>query len=165
MKLRLEVESLDTSGLYGDVVRSLAGTILARGAYSADGIQAAVLSEVDRVISAKLNEALDATIAGILSKPIQKFDVFGNAVGEPTSVEQIVEHGAGVFLHQLVDNDGKPATGHTYGTKKTRIEWLIEKHVIQGLAKELEPHAKLARQEVTKRAAEAAAAVIAGVKA
>lgn len=165
MKLRLEVESLDTSGLYGDVVSSLAKTILGRGAYSDGGIQKAVLAEVDRLISAKLTAALDETIANLLSKPIQKFDTYGNPVGEAIGVDAIVKNGAEVFLHQQVDSEGKPAQLNAYGTKQTRIEWLIQKHVVQGLAKEVEPYAKLARQEVSKRAAEAAAAVIAGVKA
>lgn len=123
--------------------------------------------EIEKVMSARvverLNETISLTVDEMLSKPIQRYDTFGNAAGEPLSIESIVRNGANAYMTENVDSQGKPSTSG-WGTAKSRIEWLIESSVLNNLARDLKTEADRVRVELVKRASEAAAAVFAKLK-
>lgn len=163
-KFSISVETFDTSTFYTDMVNSAVQQVLGRPGYSENALQKQVREAVAVLVRERIDAAIAAEVEALVSKPIQKFDTFGNPVGAPVSVEEIVRLGAQQFLTEPVDRDGKPVRD-SYTTKDSRIGWMVKKIVVQGLAKDIEEHAKAARAEVTKRAQQAAAAVIAGVKA
>ena len=159
----VKVDSFDTTTFYDDVVRAAVEQVTGRG-WSDSQLVKDIKTATQQKVTARLEAVIDAALADLLAEPIQKFDTFGNAVGAPISVEEIVRNGATTFLTENVDSEGR-ATRESYGTKYSRLEWLVQRHVIHGLAKEMQAEATKVKAELVSRASAAAAAVLAGVNA
>lgn len=123
--------------------------------------------DIEKAVSVQVTERLNAVIgdavAEMLSKPIQRYDTFGEPEGEPLSIESIVRNGANAYMTEKVDSNGKP-TRDSFGSPKSRIERLIEEAVINGLSRDLKTEADRVKAELVKRASEAAAAIFAKIK-
>ena len=162
-KFSVSVESFDTDGFYSAMVCAAVQNITGRAGYSDNALAKQIKETALLKITERLDAALDTTLDELLARPIQAFDTFGNPVGTAVYLEEIVKNGASTFLTEPVNSDGKPARD-SYGTKKSRLAWAIERQVVNGLAKMVEDEAKAVRAEVAKRAKDAVAAVLAGVK-
>jgi hypothetical protein len=162
LELEIQVKSFDTSHVYGDVIDAIVARLIGR--YNDNALTKQITDAVQSRVLARIDAIAGDVVQDLLTKPIQKHDTFGKPIGDPISVEDIVRNGAEKLLTEMVDSEGR-VSRDSYGMKHTRLEWLVQKHVVSGLTKELEPYAKAARAAVTQRATEAAAAVIAGVKA
>lgn len=160
----VRVESFDTSHFYADVVRAATDRIVGAN-YPTSTLVKAVREAADAMVSARINEVLTDTISELLKKPIQRYDTFGNPVGVPLSVEDIIRNGADTVLSEQVDSSGKPTNSAYTANKKSRLEWVVQQAVVSGLERELHDAAKQVRAEVTAKATASVAALLAGVKA
>lgn len=158
----ISVESFDTSTFYQDVVRAVVDRILGKN-WSEAALEKRINEAVQDKVLERLDATIDKTVKALLTSPIQKYDTFGHPVGEPLSVETIVRNGTETYLTESVDSNGRP-TRDNFGGRKTRLERIVEQNVVDGLSREIAEEAKKVRAEVVKRAQEAAAAVLAGVK-
>lgn len=158
MSFDIRVESFDTSRFYADIVDRAVERMLGQSwqpSQIAKTVQGAVSAEVAR----RLDGILEEAVAGLLSKPIQKFDTFGSPVGDPISVESLIRDGATAFLTETVDSQGR-ASRDAFGDKKTRLARIVENAVITGLRKDMEQEAGRVREQLVKHASDAAAAVL-----
>ena len=158
----LKIESFNTSRFYDDVVNRAVEQMLG-ASWSPQKLAKDVQAAVQDKVLERLDAVLGDAVTTMLSKPIQQFDTFGEPVGKPISVEDIVRNGATGFLTEHVDRDGKP-NRNSYGDKKTRLERLVEDSVNSSLQKEMKVEIDRVRAELINRAAEAAAAVLARIK-
>ena len=158
----VKVESFDTSTFYEDIVRAAVDRIVG-SRYPESALVKQINEAASALVSKKIDAAIASAIDDLVAKPIQKFDTFGKPVGVPLSVEEIVRAGADRFLTETVDREGRVSTS-SYDTKHTRLEWLIERAVLNGLAKEMKTEADKVKTELLKRAGAAAAAVLTGAK-
>lgn len=161
MNLTLTVESLDTSGLYSDVVRVLADRLMGER-WSESCLRAFVVAAVSQRVEQRLDGILAEGAAEMLTKPIQKRDAFGNAVGEPTDLGKIVETAGAAFLTEKVKENGQPASQYDNGA--TRMEWIVRKIVNDALTKNLTEEAKRLRAELEARAKAAVAELLTKVR-
>lgn len=158
----VEVKSFDTSTFYTDIVNAAVERLLG-ASWSSSKLQRDIEARVQAKVDERLNAAVSEAVSSLLTKPIQKFDTYGHPVGEARSIEEIVRNGAETFLTETVDSNGRP-TRDSYGTKHSRLEWLVQQNVVHGLSKEMKTEADKVRAALVQRASEAAAAVLAGVK-
>ena len=158
----VEVKSFDTSTFYADIVNAAVERLVGTS-WSPAKLQKDIQARVQEKVDERLNAAVADAVSSLLTKPIQKFDTFGNPVGEARTIEGIVRDGAETFLTETVDSSGRPARD-AYGNKQTRLEWLVQQTVVSGLAKDMKTEAEKVRAALVKRASEAAGAALAGVK-
>lgn len=158
----IRVESFDTSTFYEDVVRGAVDRIVGPR-YPESALVKKINEAAAALVEQKINDTISTAIDDLIAKPIQKYDTFGNPVGLPISVEEIVRVGADKFLTEIVDSEGRSTTS-SFGMKYTRLEWLVHRAVVNDLAKEMKEEVYKVRGELLKRASEAAAAVLAGTR-
>lgn len=158
----VQVQSFDTSTFYEDIVLAAVDRVVGP-CYPESALVKQINEAASALVAKKIDAAISSAIDDLVAKPIQKFDTFGKPVGVPLSVEEIVRAGADRFLTELVDREGRVSTSF-YDQKHTRLEWLIERAVLNGLAKEMKTEADKVKSELLKRASAAAAAVLTGAK-
>lgn len=158
----VSVDSFDTGTFYQDILNTVVDRILGKH-WSENALERRINEAVTEKVLERLENTIGRTVDELLTKPIQKYDTFGKAVGEPLSVETIVRGGTEAFLTERVDSSGKP-TRDNYSGNRTRIERLVEQHVVEGLSRDIAEEAKKVRVEVVRRAQDAAAAVLMNIK-
>ena len=146
--MKIEVQ-IDETRIEEQVIHELADRILT--GYSSDSISTKVKTALDQVILDRLNTVLEEQVRDMFSKPIQKYDTFGNKVGEPISMETIIQNGANIYLTELVDSNGKPSNSQ-YETRKTRLQWVIERVALDGLSKEIKAEAETLKTALKQKA-------------
>ena len=105
-----------------------------------DRINAAVKERLTDRIEVLLNETLRET----LNKPLQAVDMWGEKVGEPTSIREQLSSRARDFWNTKVKADGTPlsAGDYDFGNKsKTRAEWMLGKIVSEQFMTEVKQNA------------------------
>ena len=156
----VKVESFDTSTFYEDIVAAAVKQVVGPR-YPEAALVKQIHEAAAAMISQRIDAAIASTIESLMTKPIQKFDTFGNPVGEALSIEDIVRNGADLLLTQRVDREGR-VTSNSYDTKMTRVEWLVQQAVIANLSKEMKAEADKVKAALLQRASAAAAAVLTG---
>lgn len=159
--MKLEIE-LDDNGVRDNIVDQ-AVQMLLDSRYSPTELRRDIEKAVSAQVTERLNNVIGEAVADMLSKPIQRYDTFGKAKGEPLSLESIVRNGANTYMTEKVDSYGKP-TRDSFGSPKSRIERLIEEAVVTGLARDMKVEAEKVRAEVVKRANAAAAEILTRIK-
>lgn len=160
IKMQISMESLDTAGLYMDVVREMATRLLGEG-YPESALRKQVLEAVNAEVQRRLDAVLAERVEELLTKPIQKRDAFGNAEGPATNLLDIVASAGTLFLTETVDESGKPGRdAYSFNRYKTRAEWLVSKVVLANLSKEIQAEAASIREGVVKRAKAAVAELL-----
>lgn len=106
------------------------------------GIVSKVGENITNSLEGKARELLEAKMASIeeeigkrLNSMMEDFfdtpkditDKWGDVVKRGVTVREILKQACSKYLDQLVDSNGKPASG--YGTHKTRLEYIIAKSV------------------------------------
>lgn len=158
--MKIEIE-IDETRVEEQVIQELTDRLLP--GYSSDSLRTLVKKAMDQTVLERLNKVLEQQARDLLSRPIQKYDTFGNKVGEPVSIEMIIQSGANIYLTELVDSNGKPSNSQ-YETRKTRLQWVLERVAIDGLSKEIKAEAETLKLELQKKATAAAAQLITQIK-
>lgn len=93
-----------------------------------------ITNSVDRLVTEKVGPILEY----ILSQPIQPTDNFGNAVGDPTTLQGVLSARVNAWCNDIVDSEGNPARKSDYPSKRevSRIAWMLGKIVHGELKKE-----------------------------
>ena len=94
-----------------------------------------LILKMSPVIERRVEEVLTAEADKVFLMPFQRRDRFGEAVGEPTTIKNIIADSAEKYWTTLVGSDGK--TGPSYGDKKERAEFYAVKVMTEYYDKEL----------------------------
>lgn len=136
-------------------ILELAAQKLADSAADYEDLHSSAHREIKERIHAKLfpkvDEAISAELERLLSSEIAPVNIWGEKVGEPTTIRSALHQRAKDYWSQKVNGDGKPNDG--YGGKP-RAEWMFEKIVrdeftaaIKGNAEEITKAFKAAMKE------------------
>lgn len=95
-------------------------------------VDALIRERVDKAVGSLIEErveaALNAALEKTLNESVQPVNIFGEKVGEPTSIKATLVERAADFWNTKVKADGRPfGKGDTWGRKeaKTRAEWML----------------------------------------
>lgn len=94
---------------------------------------------VEETLSQIISERARPMIEELLSKPLQRTDGFGNAVGEPTSLEQTLAGYIAAWGSEVINSEGKPAkpNGYNSGQIGTRISWELGRLVDSEMSRQV----------------------------
>lgn len=118
----------------------------ARGEYIVPRVQVKIDELIAKVIAEKLtsriDEVLTSTLEEQLNTVVTPVDIFGERVGEPTTIRETLSARAKNFWDTKVDSRGKPTNGHSYHNKtQTRAEFLIGQMVSENFLNEIKTNA------------------------
>lgn len=118
------------------------------------------------MLEARLSTILASAVEEAINKPIPKTDVFGQPIGEPTSLAHLVESAGQRFLTELIDRNGKPVDRNHWprSESKPRIDWMVEGVALAGIEKELKAEAARIKEQLTAKAKEAVATLLSNVR-
>jgi len=77
--------------------------------------------EAERIVTSKIAEKVDE----MLSREFQPVDIWGDKVGGPTTISNIVERSLQNWWTATVGEDGKPVGRSHYGKKMPRAEYIM----------------------------------------
>lgn len=158
--MKIEIQ-IDETRVEEQMIQEIADRLLQT--YSETKLTQAVKKAMDVEILHRLDKVIEEHVQDILSRPIQTYDMFGSPVGKPLSLSDVLRAGADTYLTQLVKSDGTPSNSQ-YDTRKTRLQWAVEKVAMEGLNKHIQDAAKTLRLELQKKATAAAAQLITQIK-
>lgn len=159
MEIKIE---LDESHIMEQVIQEIADRLMNQ--YGTAALAAVVKKAVDADIQTRLDETILVHTQNIISKPIQRFDTFGQPVGTPLSLEEIVRSGAERYLTEMTKHDGTISTSNYDTNRKPRLMWAVERVAIEGLAAHINTEAKAIKAELQKKATAAAAQLLTQIK-
>lgn len=159
MEIKIE---LDESHIMEQVIQEIADRLMNQ--YGADSLTKLVKKAVDADIQARLDETILLHMQSVISKPIQRFDTFGQPVGTPLSLEEIMRSGAERYLTEMTKSDGTISTSQFDTNRKPRLMWAVERVAIEGLAAHINTEAKAIKAELQKKATAAAAQLLTQIR-
>lgn len=158
--MKIEIQ-IDETRVEEHVIQEIADRLLQ--GYSEAKLAQTVKKVMDTEILFRLDKVIEEHVQDMLSRPIQTYDTFGSPVGKPLSLSDVLRAGADTYLTQLVKSDGVPSNSQ-YDTRKTRLQWVVEKVAMEGLSKYVQNEAKSLKLELQKKATAAAAQLITQIK-
>jgi len=158
--MKIEIQ-IDETRVEEQMIQEIADRLLQT--YSEAKLAQAVKKAMDAEILLRLDKVIEEQVQDMLSRPIQTYDTFGSPVGKPLSLSDVLRTGADTYLTQLVKSDGTPSNSQ-YDTRKTRLQWAVEKVALEGLNKHIQDAAKTLKLELQKKATAAAAQLITQIK-
>jgi hypothetical protein len=119
------------------------------------GSQVTISEKVDRIIAQRIDEAMktivngkidqiiDAQLEKMLNQTIQPVSIWGDKVGEPTTIASALSERAKEFWNTKVDSNGKVIAKDSYYFReaKTRAEYMLGKYVADEFAGLVKTHA------------------------
>ena len=158
--MKIEIQ-IDETRVEEHVIQEIADRLIQT--YSETQLARTVKKAMDAEVLLRLERVIEEQVQNMLSRPIQTYDTFGNPVGKPLSLSDVLRAGADTYLTQLVKSDGTPSNSQ-YDTRKTRLHWVVEKVAIEGLNKHIQDEAKTLKLELQRKATAAAAQLITQIK-
>lgn len=118
-------------------------------------INSKVIDDIQETVKRQIEDQAESTVDKVYTEMLEQrniviTDTWGNNKREYTSVKQMIEEKFDNYLHSYVDNNGKPTSKSSYGSKETKIEWMI-KNTIEKQSKDF---VKKVVGEVTKTTSE-----------
>lgn len=94
-------------------------------------------------ISAQIDQALAVRLEEAMNQTIHPVNIWGEKLGEQTSIRDQLNARAKEFWNTPVDSSGKPTQGERYNhaTPKTRAEWMLGKIVSDEFATHVKENA------------------------
>lgn len=106
-------------------------------------------SQVEKVMQEIVNDKVGELVVEALQSGVQKTNTFGDPIGEPISLKQMLLNSTNKFLSEMVDSSGR--SGHSsYGTTKTKFQWIIDNAVDHEFRSQLKKHIDEARKAVNE---------------
>lgn len=99
--------------------------MLLRDYTSAGALRRAAEEAVRASVAAVVEARITPILNDLLEKPLQPTDGFGNPIGQPTSLQEIIRSEALQFLTTTVDRDGRAHKGNSYDKNATRLEYTV----------------------------------------
>lgn len=105
-----------------------------------------IREDIIREVKAQVRASIEAEISGILTKPFQPTDRYGNAVGneKTTTLAEVIVATSRDYLQERVNNHGEKAYDGP-----TRIKWMASQAAREAVEKDLKPVINEAKAEVT----------------
>jgi urocanate hydratase len=97
-----------------------------------------------KLIPKKIDEAISGALEKAMSQSINPVDIWGDPVGEATSIREQLGQRAKKFWETMVDHEGKPAKSESYyGMSRavSRAEWMLGKIVAEEFATQVRQNA------------------------
>ena len=161
--LQYTVDIPDRESFYEDIVNQAASQLLAQRPHHQDSLRQMVADRVSALLDGQVSTIVNETMQNVFEVPLQRYDILGKPCGDPVSLKDMISNNASKYMSEKVDSEGK-RTESSYATKHTRIDWLVYREVVRVLEKEMRSEIELVKQELLKKAKEAASQVIAGFK-
>lgn len=104
-------------------------------------VEIALEARIDKLFAERINDlvedALNKQLDGAMRRTIQPVDIFGDPVGEPTTIQDTLAAKAKEFWTAKVDDDGKVPKRDGYyhkNRRQTRAEYMLGKVVADEFA-------------------------------
>ena len=109
-----------------EIIASITSKVSAKAIGEAqEKIEARIEEDVTQAVGTKLNLLLE----DFFTKPRTITDKWGNVTSTDISVTELLEESCDKFIDGYVDKNGNPCHSNSYGDKKRRIDYIIEKHI------------------------------------
>ena len=91
-------------------------------------IRKRVVRKIEQAVDTVAEQAVGADLAARLdAMTFPQTNRYGEPKADPLTLREVIVRRADTFLVELVDHEGRSRDG--YGTKQTRVTWLIDKHL------------------------------------
>jgi len=94
-----------------------------------------LIEKMSPIIETRIEDILEAEAQKIFLNPFQRVNKFGEAVGGPTTIKDIIADSAVTYWTTIVGADGKP--NPSYGDRMERAEFYAKKVMTEHYEKEL----------------------------
>lgn len=118
---------------------------------------------VSEIINDRVAAVIEARVEAFLQKPIPPLTRYGEPI--PGAVEKsladMIADAADAAMVETVDSSGKPEKKNAYNNAIPRLEWLVKKVAVAGIAKAVEDAVKAVNAEAKAHVQKQVAAEIA----
>lgn len=128
------IVDLDWVGEDGDLDQTIKDEIIASvitkiSTAAVSDLQAKVNEKITNEITQLVGEKLNCLLEDFFTRPRTITDKWGDVVKTEMSVTDLLKERCDTFIDGYVDKDGNAVGANSYGEKKRRIDFIVEKHI------------------------------------